>query len=78
MATRMAFNIGLNIDCTNLVESGVISKEAANIRQVVWSGCWILDKYSCEFPLYLFQAIDRFADSLSSDWGALGQLLITM
>ncbi|KAG4290162.1 nitrogen assimilation transcription factor nit-4 [Fusarium proliferatum] len=44
MATRMAFNIGLNIDCTNLVESGVISKEAANIRQVVWSGCWILDK----------------------------------
>ncbi|KAF5575469.1 major facilitator superfamily transporter [Fusarium pseudocircinatum] len=32
MATRMAFNLGLNIDCTDLVKSGVISKEAANLR----------------------------------------------
>jgi hypothetical protein len=49
MATRMAFNLGLNIDCTDLVKSGVISKEAANVRQVVWSGCWILDKYEHTF-----------------------------
>ncbi|KAF5609428.1 major facilitator superfamily transporter [Fusarium subglutinans] len=30
MATRMAFNLGLNLDCTDLVKSGLISKEAAN------------------------------------------------
>ncbi|KAL2205942.1 hypothetical protein CC79DRAFT_1357941 [Sarocladium strictum] len=44
MATRMAFNLGLHLDCSHWCETGIITKEAAELRGVVWWGCYVLDK----------------------------------
>jgi hypothetical protein len=43
-ATRMAYNIGLNMDCSSWVASGHISEEEAEVRNVTWWGCYTLDK----------------------------------
>lgn len=44
MATRMAYNLGLNLDCDQWAESGLITQEEADVRKVVWWGCYALDK----------------------------------
>ncbi|KAL2071968.1 hypothetical protein VTL71DRAFT_11311 [Oculimacula yallundae] len=44
IATRMAFNLGLHLDCSHWCETGRITKEAAELRGVVWWGCYVLDK----------------------------------
>ncbi|KAJ3542979.1 hypothetical protein NM208_g3813 [Fusarium decemcellulare] len=45
-AARMALNLGLNIDCSQWVVSGLISAEEAEVRKVTWWGCFVLDKYA--------------------------------
>ncbi|KAM0433794.1 hypothetical protein ACHAQK_009016 [Fusarium lateritium] len=44
MAARMAFNLGLHLDRSNWVETGHITKEAAEIGATVWWSCYVLDK----------------------------------
>ncbi|KXJ85672.1 fungal-specific transcription factor domain-domain-containing protein [Microdochium bolleyi] len=44
MATRMAFNLGLHLDCSHWYQKGHITKEVADLRGVVWWGCYVLDK----------------------------------
>ncbi|KAL1864712.1 hypothetical protein Daus18300_007514 [Diaporthe australafricana] len=43
-ATRMAFNLGLNLDCSKWVATGLISAEEAEVRKVAWWGCYVVDK----------------------------------
>ncbi|KAF4996337.1 hypothetical protein FDECE_12481 [Fusarium decemcellulare] len=43
-AARMALNLGLNIDCSQWVVSGLITAEEAEVRKVTWWGCFVLDK----------------------------------
>ncbi|KAJ4178066.1 hypothetical protein NW767_014953 [Fusarium falciforme] len=43
-AARMALNLGLNIDCSQWVASGLISADEAEVRKVTWWGCFVLDK----------------------------------
>ncbi|KAK0388991.1 hypothetical protein NLU13_2568 [Sarocladium strictum] len=47
MATRMAYNIGLNVDSQKWLKSGLITEEDAEVRKVAWYGCWTLDKLFC-------------------------------
>lgn len=44
MATRMAFNLGLHLDCSRCVTSGLLTQEDAEARNVTWWGCYVLDK----------------------------------
>ncbi|KAJ9149483.1 Fungal-specific transcription factor domain-containing protein [Pleurostoma richardsiae] len=44
MATRMAFNLGLHLDCSRWCKEGYFTEEAAEVRKVAWWGCYILDK----------------------------------
>ncbi|KAM0144697.1 hypothetical protein ACHAP3_000729 [Botrytis cinerea] len=44
MASRMAFNLGLHLDCSDLVQSGKISLEDAEIRNITWWGLYMLEK----------------------------------
>ncbi|KAH7305298.1 fungal-specific transcription factor domain-containing protein [Stachybotrys elegans] len=44
MAIRMAFNIGLHLDSSKWVESGLITTEEEEVRRVAWWGCYTLDK----------------------------------
>lgn len=46
MATRMAYNLGLNLDSDKWLKSGLITEEDAEVRKVAWYGCWTLDKYA--------------------------------
>ncbi|CAH0019795.1 unnamed protein product [Clonostachys rhizophaga] len=43
-ATRMALNLGLNIDCSPWVAAGVISEDDAEVRKITWWGCVYLNK----------------------------------
>ncbi len=45
MAVRIAYNLGLNLDCQKWVDQGKISEEQAEIRRITWWGCYLLDKY---------------------------------
>jgi hypothetical protein len=45
MATAMAFNLGLHIDCSSAVEDGVIDGEEAEARNITWWGCYMLNRY---------------------------------
>lgn len=62
-AVRMALNLGLNIDCSQWVASGLIGEDEAEVRKVTWWGCFTLDKYvisslTCSHALKLtFQAL---------------------
>lgn len=54
MAIRIAYNLGLNHDCTNWVDQGKMTEEEAEIRKITWWGCFLLDKFVlhfCTFPL---------------------------
>ncbi|KAE8133577.1 fungal-specific transcription factor domain-containing protein [Aspergillus pseudotamarii] len=44
MAMRMAFNLGLNLDCSNWVTTAHMSELDAEVRKVAWWGCYTLDK----------------------------------
>ncbi|KAF4844839.1 Nitrogen assimilation transcription factor nit-4 [Colletotrichum siamense] len=43
-ATRMAHNLGLNLDCSKFVTSGLLSEDEADTRKVTWWGCYVVDK----------------------------------
>nr|XP_036586915.1 fungal specific transcription factor [Colletotrichum truncatum]KAF6797472.1 fungal specific transcription factor [Colletotrichum truncatum] len=43
-ATRMAHNLGLNLDCSKWVASGLLSEDEAETRKVTWWGCYVVDK----------------------------------
>ncbi|KAK4962429.1 hypothetical protein LTR10_000055 [Elasticomyces elasticus] len=44
MAVRIAYNLGLNHDCTDWVKQGKITEDEAEIRKITWWGCFLLDK----------------------------------
>ncbi|KAL5334411.1 fungal-specific transcription factor domain-containing protein [Aspergillus crustosus] len=44
MAVRIAYNLGLNHDCTEWVRQGKITEDEAEIRKITWWGCFLLDK----------------------------------
>ena len=46
MATRMAYNLGLNLDCSPWVQRGQISKLEEEVRKVAWWGCYLVDKFA--------------------------------
>jgi hypothetical protein len=46
MATRMAYNLGLNVESDEWLKSGLITEEDSEVRKVAWHGCWTLDKYA--------------------------------
>ncbi|KAH7239631.1 nitrogen assimilation transcription factor nit-4 [Fusarium solani] len=43
-AARMALSLGLHIDCSQWVASGLISQDEAEVRKVTWWGCYTVDK----------------------------------
>ena len=40
----MAFNLGLNLDCSKWVSDGLLSEKDIEVRKVAWWGSYILDK----------------------------------
>lgn len=46
MATRMAYNLGLNLDCRHWVRLKQISELEEEVRKVAWWGCYLVDKLS--------------------------------
>lgn len=44
MATRMAYNLGLNLDCRHWVRLKQISELEEEVRKVAWWGCYLVDK----------------------------------
>ncbi|KIX92443.1 uncharacterized protein Z520_11918, partial [Fonsecaea multimorphosa CBS 102226] len=44
MAVRVAYNLGLNLDCQNWVQQNKITEEQSEIRKITWWGCYLLDK----------------------------------
>lgn len=45
IATRIAFNLGLNLDPTALYTAGTISQDDMTVRQIAWWGLYNLDKF---------------------------------
>jgi len=43
-ASRMAFNLGLHLDCSKYVRQGLISPEDAFTRNVTWWGVYVVDR----------------------------------
>ncbi|CAG9987823.1 unnamed protein product [Clonostachys byssicola] len=44
----MAHNLGLHMDCSTWVATGLISEEEAEVRKVTWWGCFVVDKlFAC-------------------------------
>ncbi len=46
MASRMALNLGLHLDCSLCIEHGLLTKEEVESRKMAWWGCYVLDKYT--------------------------------
>ncbi|OJJ42372.1 hypothetical protein ASPZODRAFT_105265 [Penicilliopsis zonata CBS 506.65] len=44
IAVRIAYNLGLHLDCTPWRNQNQISEEQAEIRRIAWWGCYLLDK----------------------------------
>lgn len=44
IASRMAFSLGLHEDSTKLTQSGIISRQAADARNLTWTGIYIIDR----------------------------------
>ncbi|KIW81447.1 hypothetical protein Z517_04472 [Fonsecaea pedrosoi CBS 271.37] len=44
MAVRIAYNLGLNLDCQKWVHRSKITEEQSEIRRITWWGCYLLDK----------------------------------
>jgi hypothetical protein len=44
-ASRMAFNLGLHLDCSKHVQQGLITPDDAVIRSVTWWGVYVIDRY---------------------------------
>lgn len=45
LATRMAFNLGLHLDCSSAVVNGIISSDEAEVRSITWWGCYMLEQF---------------------------------
>ena len=45
IATRIAFNLGLNLDPTALYTAGTITQDDMTVRQIAWWGLYNLDKF---------------------------------
>jgi hypothetical protein len=43
-ASRMAFNLGLHLDCSKHVQQGLITSDDAVIRSVTWWGVYVIDR----------------------------------
>jgi hypothetical protein len=43
-ASRMAFNLGLHLDCSKYVQQGLITPEDAFARNVTWWGVYVIDR----------------------------------
>ncbi|CAI6059993.1 unnamed protein product [Clonostachys chloroleuca] len=44
----MAHNLGLHMDCSTWVATGLISEDEAEVRKVTWWGCFVVDKlFAC-------------------------------
>lgn len=50
MCVRMAINLGMHLDCSPCVSEGTLSAEEAEVRNVTWWGCYVLDKYRLPLP----------------------------
>lgn len=50
MCVRMAMNLGMHLDCSLCVSEGLLSVEEAEVRNVTWWGCYVLDKYALSLP----------------------------
>lgn len=46
MATRMAYDMGLNIDCSKQVISGDMAVREVEIRKITWWACYKLDRFA--------------------------------
>ncbi|KAF4837627.1 ATP-dependent DNA helicase PIF1 [Colletotrichum siamense] len=44
MCVRMAMNLGMHLDCSSCLSEGTLSAEEAEVRNVTWWGCYVLDK----------------------------------
>ncbi|KAK4938766.1 hypothetical protein LTR10_020869 [Elasticomyces elasticus] len=44
IATRIAYNLGLNLDCYHWVQRSQISTTEEEVRKVAWWGCYLVDK----------------------------------
>lgn len=44
IASRMSFSLGLHEDCSDLVRSGALSRQAADARNLTWNGVYIVDR----------------------------------
>ncbi|EQB46707.1 hypothetical protein CGLO_14232 [Colletotrichum gloeosporioides Cg-14] len=44
MCVRMAMNLGMHLDCSLCLSEGTLSAEEAEVRNVTWWGCYVLDK----------------------------------
>lgn len=49
MCVRMAMNMGMHLDCSLCLSEGTLSAEEAEVRNVTWWGCYVLDKYLLSF-----------------------------
>lgn len=67
----MAFNLGLNLDCSKWVATSLISAEEAEVRKVAWWGCYVVDKSVSAF-LSLFTSVLTVKDFLPLVWDGLG------
>ena len=44
----MAYNLGMNLDCSPWVASGKMTAQEANVRSITWWACYKLDR--CALP----------------------------
>ncbi|CRG88784.1 Nitrogen assimilation transcription factor nirA [Talaromyces islandicus] len=44
IAVRMAYNLGLHVDPSKMVQRGFLTTQAAEIRSIAWWGCYLVEK----------------------------------
>lgn len=44
MATRMALNLGLHVDCSSCVSDGLLTDDEVKDRQITWWGVYMFEK----------------------------------
>lgn len=47
MAMRLAFDLGLHLDMTPYVESGIISAEECKLRRTIFWAAYLNEQYVC-------------------------------
>lgn len=68
----MAYNLGLNVDSDKWLKSGLITEEDAEVRKVVWYGCWTLDKYTLPPFCSSYRCLTKYPTSGSSVFTSAG------